>query len=173
MELVELLKMRRSIRAFQPRGVEPEKIRAILEAANIAPSAGDLQAYEIVVVTDPAIRAALTEAAHHQPCMDAAPVHLVFFANPARSAPKYGCRGIELYCIQDASIACAYAQLRASDLGLGTVWVGSFEDADVRAAVGAHEKLLPVAILPVGYPAESPAPTPRRSIEDLARLDRF
>ncbi|MBI3097242.1 MAG: nitroreductase family protein [Planctomycetes bacterium] len=173
MEFHELLRTRRSIRDFEPRPVEAEKMRAVLEAANAAPSAGDLQAYEIVLVTDPGVRSALAAAAHEQPCMLAAPAMLVFFANPARTSGRYGCRGIELYCLQDASIACAYAQLRATDLGLGSVWVGSFEDAAVRAAVGAHERLLPVAILPIGHPAESPEPTPRRGVEDLVKLGRF
>lgn len=94
-----------------------------------------------------------------------APMVLVFCANQARSPAKYRERGASLYAIQDATIACAFAMLAATALGLGTVWVGAFDAAAVQR-VGCHD-LLPVAILPIGYPAEEPEPTPRRSLTDL------
>jgi nitroreductase len=98
---------------------------------------------------------------------------LVFFANPARSAAKYGRRGDVLYCVQDATVACAYAQLAAEDLGLASVWVGAFDNAAVSEAVGAPAGLRPVALLPIGYAAESPPPTPRRRLSDILRDERF
>ncbi len=95
-----------------------------------------------------------------------APASLVFCANPARSAAKYRNRGERLFALQDATIACAFAMLAATALGLGTVWVGAFDDGAVQRVLGVGD-LLPVAILPVGYPAEDPEPTPRRSLDDL------
>ncbi|MFH1726711.1 MAG: nitroreductase family protein [Elusimicrobiota bacterium] len=163
---------RRSIRAFQARPVEPEAVREILQAANSAPSAGNLQAYEVVCVSDPGRRRALAQASLGQHFVAYAPVALVFFANPRRCG-GYGRRGEELYCVQDATIACAYAQLAAADLGLGSVWVGAFNDRDVSAAARAPARLRPVAILPIGYPAESPSPTPRRDLADLVRDEVF
>jgi nitroreductase len=94
-----------------------------------------------------------------------APVVLVFCANQARSPAKYRERGARLWAILDATIACAFAMLAATALGLSTVWVGAFDDAAVQR-VGCHD-LLPVAILPIGYPAEEPEPTSRRSLTDL------
>lgn len=173
MNFDELIESRRSIRVFEPRAVEAEKLQAILEAANRAPSAGDLQAFEIVRVTDAAARSRLAQAALGQSFIAAAPVVLLFFANPARSSSTYGRRGIELYCVQDATIACTFAHLRATDLGLGSVWVGAFLDDAVSAAVAAPKELRPVAILPIGYAAESPAPTPRRGVRDLVRSETF
>jgi nitroreductase len=85
---------------------------------------------------------------------------------PSAAAAKYQERGARLYAIQDATIACAFAMLAATALGLGTVWVGAFDDAAVQRVLGCHA-LLPVAILPIGYPAEEPEPTPRRSLADL------
>lgn len=166
MEFTELIHTRRSVRAFESRPVEPEKLAAVLEAANLAPSAGNLQAYEIYKVTAPKVRAALAHAAD-QPFVAQAGVVLVFFANPGRSARKYGARGQHLYAPQDATIAVAYAQLAATDLGLATVWVGAFDDAAVTVAIGAPEDWVPIAILPIGYAAESPAPRPRRGVADL------
>jgi nitroreductase len=166
MELAELIRARRSVRAFENRHVEGHKLDCILEAANLAPSAGNLQAYEIYQVTSPHPRAALARAAD-QSFIAQAPVILVFFANTGRSARKYGSRGRELYALQDATIAATHAMLAAADQGLGTVWVGAFDPAKVTAAVGAPPDWVPVAVLPIGYAAESPAPTPRRPLEEL------
>jgi nitroreductase len=142
------------------------KVEQVLAAANAAPSAGNLQAYEIFRFTAREDRAALARAAFEQYFVLQAPVVLVFCANPARSAHKYRERGERLYSVQDATIACTFAMLAAVDLGLGSVWVGSFDDDAVRRAVG-REDLVPVAILPIGYPAEEPPPTPRRPLVDI------
>jgi len=168
MEFTELIQARRSVRAFETTPVETEKLNRILEQANLAPSAGNLQAYEIYHVTTARTRAALARAAD-QSFIAEAPVILVFFANPGRSARKYGARGKELYAIQDATIAVTYAMLAAADLGLGTVWVGAFDPMKVTAATGAPPDWIPVAVLPIGYAAEVPGPTSRRSLSDLVR----
>lgn len=166
MEFPELIRTRRSVRAFHEKPIEAEKINRILELINLAPSAGNLQAYEIYHVTAARTRAALARAAD-QSHIAAAPVMLVFFANPGRSARKYGSRGRELYALQDATIAATYAMLAAEEVGLSTVWVGAFDDIAVTAAVGAPGDWLPVAVLPLGYAAESPAATPRRELAEL------
>jgi nitroreductase len=165
-ELFEVIKRRRSVRAFAPQAVEAEKVARVLEAANAAPSAGNLQGYEILRVTRKQDRTALARAALGQYFIAEAPLVLVFCANPARSAAKYGERGARLYAVQDATIACTFAMLAATALGLGTVWVGAFNDAAVERVLGTRE-LVPVAILPIGYAAEAPEPAPRRTIQDL------
>lgn len=167
MDFCEVLRERHSIRAFAERPVEPEKLRTILEAANRAPSAGNLQAYEIYVVTRSETLTALMRAAFEQKFVAQAPVVLVFCAHPARSAKVYGERGATLYSVQDATIACAYAQLAATALGLGSVWVGAFNEDAVRKALGIGKELVPVALLPIGYAAEKPEITPRRALDDL------
>lgn len=169
MEFFEVLQARHSVRTFAAQPVEPEKFRAILEAANRAPSAGNLQAYEIYAVTRRETLNALMRAAFEQKFIAQAPLALVFCAHPARSARLYGERATTLYCIQDATIACTYAQLAATALGLASVWVGAFDEESVREALRAGQELLPVAILPIGYAAESPEITSRRSLEDLVR----
>ncbi len=168
MEFTELIRARRSVRAFEAKPVETEKVNRILGLANIAPSAGNLQAYEIYHVTATRARAGLARAAN-QSFIAEAPVILVFFANPGRSARKYGARGKELYAVQDATIAVTYAMLAATDLGLGTVWVGAFDPVAVTTAVGAPPDWIPVAVLPIGYAAEVPAATSRRPLSELVR----
>jgi len=166
MNVLEAIQTRRSIRAFQQRPLEPGKLRTVLEALHRAPSAGNLQAYQVHVVRDEAGKRALAAAALGQEFLAMAPVVLVFAAVPARSA-KYGLRGAELYCLQDATIAVAYAQLAATELGLATCWIGAFDEAAVGRAIDLPAGERPVAILPLGYGAENPGEKPRRPIEAI------
>ena len=167
MDFFDLVRDRRSIRAFRGTPVNAEQLERILEAANQAPSAGNLQAYQIYLAQGSSTRARLAEAAGSQDFLSQAPVILVFCADPRRSEGRYGQRGAELYCLQDATIACAFAMLAAAALGLGTVWVGAFDPNAVRSAIHAPKEVLPVALLPLGHPGESPPPSPRRPARDL------
>jgi nitroreductase len=167
MDFFEVVKARRSIRAFTDRMVEADKVQQILEAANQSPSAGNLQAYEIFLVTQNLQKRELARAALEQDFIVSAPFVLVFAAHPARSESKYKDRGVRLYSVQDATIACCFAMLAVTALELATVWVGAFSDDAVRKVLGAPEGILPVAMLPIGYPAEKPASTPRRNLDEL------
>ena len=167
MNFFDVVKVRRSIRAFAGQDVEEEKLQRILEAANHAPSAGNLQAYEIYVVRKMTDRRALARASFGQEFVAGAPVSLVFCACPRRAAPRYGQRGERLYATQDATIACTFAMLAATALGLATVWIGAFSDDQVWRAIGSPDGSDPVAVLPIGYPAENPMPSKRRPITDL------
>jgi len=161
MSFFELAERRKSIRRFLGKPVEQEKIDKILEAVSLAPSAGNLQAYEIVVVKEPRrikqLYAAYLSSSKHENVG----LVLVFLADPKRSSARYGERGAKLYAMQDATIACAYAQLAAADLGLGSVWIGAFDEEAVAKAVNAAGKK-PVAMLPIGYPASNPPRLARR-----------
>ena len=167
-DFFETVRHRHSVRRYQSdMPVEAEKLHAVLETALAAPSAGDLQAYKIIVVSDRATREALADAAAHQGFVAEAPVCLVFCSDPQRSAETYGERGRELYTIQDATIAAAYAQLAVVAAGMGSTWVGSFDAERLRAVLELDVRLVPVAILCVGYPAELPEPTPRRHLDEM------
>ena len=166
MNLFETIRARQSVRAFLNKEVEPEKLNAILEATNQAPSAGNLQAYEIHLIRDAATQQALVAAALDQKLLAQAPVVLIFCAHAARSA-KYGARGSQLYCLQDATVAAAYAQLAATAQGLATCWVGAFDEAGVARAANLPQGQRPVAMLPIGYAAESPPRASRRGVADL------
>jgi len=170
--VLEAMKKRRSIRSFKPDGIDEKMIRTLLECANLAPSAGNLQGYEIVVVQNVETKKALAKAALDQQFIAEAPVVFVFCANAKRSASKYGKRGDTLYSTQDATIATSYVQLACVELGLGSVWVGAFNDHEVARAIGAGIDYTPVSILPVGYPAEDPSPRPRRGVDDLTHWER-
>lgn len=167
-DFFETVRHRHSIRKYQPdMPVETEKLHAILEMACAAPSAGDLQSYRIIVVRDPVERRALVHAAHQQTFIAEAPVCLVFCTDPARSATAFGERGEKLYALQDATIAAAYAQLAIVAAGMGSTWVGYFEEDQVSAALRLEPGLIPVALLSLGYPAELPEPSSRRRLHEV------
>ena len=167
MDFFTVLKKRHSVRLFGDRTVEGEKLQQILEAINRAPSAGNLQAFEVYLVRETQHRTALVKAAGDQEFLAQAPVVLVFCTHAARAADRYQNRGMELYCVQDASIACTYAMLAATALGLSTVWVGAFDEKAVHDIIGAPGDERPVAMLPVGYAAEAPRIRERRDLKDL------
>ena len=158
------------MRSYKPQPIEEGKLKAIFDAANLAPSAGNLQAYQVKVIRDQATRNALAKAAHNQGYISEAPICLVFCADPERSKTKYGKRGAELYCVQDATIAGCYAMLAAVNLGLATVWIGDFDEGKVREIVRAKSSR-PVAMFSLGYAAEQPEPSPRRAIEEIFQGD--
>lgn len=167
MEFFEVLKKRHSIREFQNRGIEEEKLKQILEAVNSAPSAGNLQAYEIFVVKEQKIKEDLAQAALDQDFIAQAPIVLVFTTNPKRSMKKYGQPGKNLFCLQDATIAANFAWLAAVNLGLSGVWIGAFDDEEVQRVLNLPADWQPVVILPIGYPAEEPDKTSRRDLKDI------
>ena len=167
-DFFETVRHRHSVRKYRTdMTVEPEKLHAILEMACAAPSAGDLQSYHIDVVTTPALRQALVDAAAGQAFVAEAPVILVFSSYGERAATKYGERGRSLYALQDATIAATYAQLAVVAAGLGSAWVGQFDGATVARLLKLDPGLQPIALLTVGYPAELPEPTPRRHLSEV------
>jgi len=170
MSFFELISTRHSVRAFEDRPIPEELVRKILEAATAAPSAGNLQSYQIVVVVKKEPKKLLSGAAHGQDFIIDASAALVFCADPKTSSSEYGERGAELYSVQDATIACAYAQLAAHSLGLGSVWVGSFDEDRASEILRITKSLRPVAILVVGYAAEEPQVTPRRQLGRISRI---
>ena len=169
MDFIKLLQNRKSIRAFLNKNVEEEKIKKILAMVNLAPSAGNLQAYKIFVIRE---KKMIEEIAKNAPGLshfeNLPPLLFVFCANQKESESRYGKRGSSLYAIQDATIACAYTQLAACNLNLGSCWVGAFDEEKIKEILKTN--LLPVAILTVGYPAENPPRRGRKKIEEIAEF---
>lgn len=172
MQFFDVIERRQSVRAYQAVTVEPDKLDAVLGAARMAPSAGGLQAYAIVVVESPETKARLSDAALGQGFLAEAAAVLVFFADRRRSELKYGERGATQYCIQDATIAAAYAQLAATAQGLGCCWVGAFDVARVSQLLDAPPHWRPVAMLTIGCAADAPAAHYRRPLDELVRRER-
>lgn len=167
MDFFKTVDERHSMRKYKDTPVEEEKLQKILSTAGKAPSAGNLQGFEIYIVRKPEQKKALGKAAYDQESLVEAPVVLVFCANPECSAEQYQERGSGLYCIQDATIACSFAMLAAKALGLDTVWVGAFDENEVGKVIHVPGNLRPVSMLPIGYAGKEAMIRPRRELKDL------
>jgi nitroreductase len=173
MDFFETLKARHSIRKYvEGAKVEESSLQTILEACNAAPSAGNLQGYRIIVVRSDDQKSAVAEAAYGQTFITNAGVLLAFVADFSVSAERYGDRA-QLYAIQDASIAATVACYAATDLGLGTCWIGAFDDDQMAKVLGVPEGSRPVAIIAVGKPDQSPSGRSRRPLDDIAREGKY
>jgi len=169
MDVFKAIKNRRSIRKFDPnKKVTNQQIEKLLEAARWAPSAGNLQSRFFIVVHDQTLKAKLMQASGGQKMVDQAPVVIVSCTDLKR-VTYYGSRGRSLYTIQDATIATQNIWLAATAMGLGAVWVGAFNEKKVAKLLDLPSTIRPIAILPIGYPTESPRPPARRPINKISK----
>jgi nitroreductase len=140
---------RSSVRQFDDDPLSEEEVGYILNCASTAPSAGNLEAWDVVVVTDDETRRALAEAAFSQEHVERAPLIFVVCSNYVRSMSRYGERGI-LYGLEDATIACTYMMLAAHAKKLQSCWTGAFDDDEVREILSLPQHIRPVSLLAVG-----------------------
>jgi len=159
----DLIRKRHSVRAYDPDGeVSAEQVQHILEAAIEAPSAGNRQPWHFVVVRDARVRQELARAAYGQQFLAQAPVVIAVCADPVRSSERYGARGSDLYCLQDTAAATAHILLAATELDLGSCWVGAFDEAHAARALSLADHLRPVALISIGQAAVSSRRTTAR-----------
>ena len=173
MDLYEVILNRRSIRKYKREDIDDEIIDKIIEAGVWAPSAGNLQSWEVIIVKDPEIKGQLAVACYIREFIAEAPVVLVICAHKIKSEMTYGERGQELYCIQDAACATQNMLLMIHNLGLGACWNGAFDEDSVSSFLGIPDGVRPVAIITVGYPDEKPTAPPREEIEDFIHHETY
>jgi len=169
MEFYEALKARRSIRKFKPAPVEPDKIDRILDAARIAPSAKNSQPWQFIVIRDDKVKLALKEA-YDKEWFYAAPVIVCVCGDPSKAWIR---RDGKSYLDVDIAIAFEHLILASAAEGLGSCWIGAFDPAAVRRALGLPEDIVPLAMTPLGYPDEAPRPFVRKTIAEIVRRDRW
>ncbi len=168
--MLEIILGRYSVRKFSSRDIPDDMIRAIIEAARWAPSAGNLQPWFFYVVRGREHREALASFAR-QGFLAQAPVCIVACVDPHRSARIYGQRGEQLYSIQDTAAAVQNMLLAAASLGLGSCWVGAFDEQKVHKYLRMPDYRRPVSILPVGHSAAEGGGRPgRREIEEISQF---
>ena len=173
METLECIKARASVRSFRPEPVPEELVSKILEAAVNAPSAGNVQDWEFVVVRERSRKKALSEAAYGQGFVSQAPVVIVVCSDLERIFSSYGERGRDVYSVQDSAAAAMALMLAACDLGLGTCWVGAFSEGKVRSLLGLPENIRPMAIIPLGYPAKKPRKPGRMELKKVVHSEMY
>jgi len=178
MGVLETIKNRRSIRDFKDEDIPAEAVDSLIEALRWAPSAGNLQSRKFYFVFNDGIKIKLAGAAGNPGpvarikkivknaltinFISRAPLVVVACLD-RRIKEKYGDRGIELYAIQDVAASVMNMMLAAHELGLGSVWVGAFDENEVALVMSLPDNLRPVALIPLGYPAVIPRPTARMS----------
>ncbi len=173
MDIFEAIKGRRSVRAYTKEKVSEKDVETLILAAGWAPSAGNVQPWEFVIVTDTEISRRLGESALQQTFIEEAPVVIVVCANLVRSSWEYGSRGANLYCLQDTAAATQNMLLAAHALGLGACWIGAFNEEEVKRVLNIPNGVRPVAVVPVGHPAERPRTPPRRSMMEHVHFQMF
>ncbi len=170
MEVKEAIEKRRSIRKYKNKSLPLNLVEKLLYYANLAPSAGNLQARDFIIVDDESLKEKIAKAAYGQNFLKRAPVLIVFCANLERIAP-YGERG-KLYCIQDVAASIENFLLVALDEGLATCWVGAFDEERVRKLLNIPSWVRPVAIISVGY-ADEEAYSSRMDIKELIHYNTW
>ncbi len=163
MELSHAIAGRRSVRKFKPTAVPRAKLAAVLEAARLAPTAANRQPWKIYVVEDPALRRELGKA-YKNPWFYEAPTILVMCALSKNAWSRSDGKN---YADIDAAIAFDHLTLAAYAEGLGTCWIGAFNSQVIKDALSLPADEEPLAMTPLGEPAETPKQTSRKPIGDL------
>jgi len=173
MELFQAIADRRSIRRYRDTPVEPEKLQQVLDAARLAPSWKNLQCWRFLVVADPQrkeqVMQAFPEDNPGRRALGQAPLLVLVCAAPEESGVE---NGIEYY-IADTAIAFENLCLAAQALGLGTCWMGWYDEAQLKAAAGIPEPIRVVGVTPLGYPDQEPKPRPRKALREIAYLEQW
>ena len=167
-EVFEAIKNRRSIRKYEERAVEKEKLLKVLEAARLAPSAANRQPYSFVVVSDKSTIKELSSTCNQK---WVAPLMVAVCVNPEESWVR---EDKEEYWKVDAGLTMQNLSLVAHAEGLGTCWIGAFNENQAKTVLGVKKPIQIVAMTPLGYPAEKKGPvTKRKSIDDLIHYEKW
>ena len=170
MDVYEAIVRRKSVRGFKDEEVPEEIISRLLEAARLAPSASNRQEWRFVVVRDPAMRSQLVEAARGQKFVGEAPVVLACCAETDEHVMACG----QLCYPIDVAIAMDHITLCATVEGLGTCWIGAFDEDRVKKLLGIPSPIRVVGLLPVGYPTDSSSVKKKRlPLEEIVKYERW
>jgi len=174
MEFTDVLYKRRSVRAFKRKEVPDQQIIDLLKLAVRAPSSGNSQPWEFIVVKNQKTKKQLVKLSLDQDFIAEASHVVAVCTDLERSHRFYGNRGTELYTYQDTAAAIMVFLLAAADVGLATCWVGAFDEDAVADILKVPEKSRVVALIPVGYSKEPKyRRTGRRSVDRLTYFERY
>ena len=170
MDVDEAIRTRKSVRAFLLRDVPDELLRRVLEAARAAPSARNAQEWRFVAVRDSGIRERLALEAARQPFIGMAPVLLACCAETDGRIMRCGQPAYPI----DVAIAMDHLSLAAAAEGLGTCWIGSFDEALAKEILGIPSAVRVVQLMPLGYPGDPAAVSKSRlGLDTLLHYERW
>ncbi|MFH1101408.1 MAG: nitroreductase family protein [Methanobacteriota archaeon] len=180
MEFRDVVKERTSIRSFSDQKVEPEKFEYVLECARLAPSWANKQCWRFLVVTETETIQELAKTSIINRWLKNAPILIVACGDPSESGDQ---NDIDYYLV-DVAIAMEHLVLAATDAGLGTCWIGGFDEQKVKEILGLPKRMRVVALSPLGYPLEKKGTTnkiikavtrgtKRKSLVEIVRYEKW
>ena len=169
MDLYEAIAKRFSCRSFKDAPIEPDKLDRVLDAGRQAPSGNNSQPWKFVVITDPDARAAIAGAANNQAFVGEAPAVIAVVGLDENCVMSCTVPGDPVNC----AIAIDHMTLAATAEGLGTCWIGAFDQAKCRQLLGVEPPAKIIELLPIGYPAVEAGPKSRKSLKDVVCRERF
>ncbi len=172
-DILELIKSRRNIKRFLTKHVSWEKIARMIDAARHAPSCGNVQNWKFLMVFDPDQKNQVAAAAYDQFEIVNAPVLIIVCGEPDKAERYYGLRGERLYTVQNCAAAIQNMLLEAQSLGLGTRWIGGFDEDAIRTMFKIPPEARPQAIIAVGYAAEVPERPPKYPLETIVYFHQW
>ena len=173
MDVFEAIRTRRSIRKYKDKQVPWDNVITILQAGKYAPSAGNLQNWKFIVVKSDAKRKAITKACLQQEWMEQAPVFIVVVSEPKKAERFYGTRGARLYTLQGCAASIENMLLTAHSLGLGSCWVGAFDEHEIWTILGLPEESSVQGVVTIGYADEVPQAPPKYRIEHMMFFEKW
>ena len=169
MEFFKVIEKRYSVRAYKTDPVEDDKLKQILEAARLAPTAANRQPFQLIVIHT-ADRKEELNPIYARPWFVQAPLVICACGVPNQGWVR---RDGKSYCDVDVAIVMDHLILAAANLGLGTCWIGAFDPAVTREILGLPDDIEPIAFTPLGYPDDKPKPKRRKLLDELVRYERW
>jgi nitroreductase len=171
MSILEIIKERRSVRRYKPDPIPEDILQRVLEAARFSPSGKNLQPWKFILVKDESLKKRLVVASVGQTFIAQAPVVIVACAFPDKCYSRMG-NYMKSWPV-DVAIAVEHMMLQAQEEGLGTCWIGAFEEEEVKSILHVPEEVRVLALTPLGYPDENPAPRGRKDLQEIISHDFY
>jgi nitroreductase len=166
MEFMDVVRKRRSIRKYKPEGIADDKLTNILEAARLAPSGSNRQSWKFIVVRDKEKMAKLAEACSRQTWIGDAAAAVVICYPPVKGID-------DMRLKRDSTIAAEHIVLAATNEGLGSCWIGAFDQGAVKSILSIPEEVGVNAVVAMGFPAEQPRQRTFKKLEDIVCYDAY
>lgn len=173
MDVLKCIKTRRSIRRFLDVPIPFEYVADIVEAGIEAPSTGNQQSFEFVVITDEETRLKVADACLSQTWIASAPCIVVICTDAKKLERLYGERGLKMYSIQDCACAAQNVLLAANSFDIGSCFVSAFENDLLRIALMIPDHITPQVVIPLGYPDERPPCPAKLDMRDLTFFNNW
>lgn len=171
MSVLQIIKERRSVRRYKADPIPGDVLHRVLEAARFSPSGKNLQPWKFILVREESLKHRLVHACVGQKFVAQAPLLVVACGFPEKCYSRMG-NYMKSWAV-DVAIAIEHMMLQAQEEGLGTCWIGAFEEKEVKTLLKIPEEVRVLALTPLGYPDEEPKARGRKSLDEIVCYDRY